>query len=242
VGGPECRHCSGPLIKHGIMGGRQRYKCKGCKATQMSFYTNNACNLMINNEIANHVKEGCGIRSIGRLLNISAVTVLRRIKSIADAIKKPTISIGQNYEVDELKTYVKKKTNDYWVIYAIEKKSRQVVDFKAGKRTKKNIKRVTDTLLLAECGQIYTDGLNTYRLVIPKDVHRVKRYSTNIIERKNLNLRTHLKRLNRKTICYSKSLLMLEACLKIYFWYNRADWLLIDNTSVFSLSFAKCNI
>jgi IS1 family transposase len=47
------------------------------------------------------------------------------------------------YEVDELKTYIKKKTNDYWVIYAVDKESRQVVDFKTGKRTKKNIKRVT---------------------------------------------------------------------------------------------------
>jgi insertion element IS1 protein InsB len=98
--------------------------------------------------------------------------------------------------------------------------SRQVVDFKTGKRTKKNIKRVTDTLLLAECKQINTDGLDIYGLVIPKKLHRVKRYATNRIERKNLSLRTHLKRLNRKTICYSKSQLMLDACLKIYFWYN----------------------
>jgi len=80
VGGPECNHCSGLLIKHGITGGRQRYKCKSCKATQMSFYTNNACNLMINSDIANHVKEGCGIRSIARLLDIScSVNFFRRI-------------------------------------------------------------------------------------------------------------------------------------------------------------------
>ncbi|WP_343791129.1 IS1 family transposase, partial [Wandonia haliotis] len=38
------------------------------------------------------------------------------------------------------------------------------------------------------------------------------------IERKNLTLRTHVKRLNRRTICYSKSLLTLSAIMRIYFW------------------------
>jgi IS1 family transposase len=73
---------------------------------------------------------------------------------------------------------------------------------------------------MAECKQIYTDGLDVYRFVIPEKLHRVKRYGINHIERKNLNLRVHLKRLGRKTICFSKSLLMLEACLKIYFWHH----------------------
>jgi len=45
----------------------------------------------INASIAAHVKEGCGIRSIARLLNIFAGTMLSRIKSIAGRIKKPTI-------------------------------------------------------------------------------------------------------------------------------------------------------
>ena len=175
---------------------------------------------MMNSQIIDHVIEGCGIRSISRLLNISACTVLSRIKIIADGIKKPSISTGKIYEVDELKTYIKNKNKECWVIYALDKESRQVVDLKVGRRTKKNLKRVADTLLLAKCKQVYTDGLDIYRQIIPSAIHKVKRYGTNKIERKNLSLRTHLKRLNRKTICYSKSLLMLEACLKIYFWHS----------------------
>jgi insertion element IS1 protein InsB len=73
--------------------------------------------------------------------------------------------------------------------------------------------------LLAGCKQIFTDGLDSYRQIIPAAIHKVTHYGTNHIERKNLSLRTHLKRLNRKTIAFSKSLLVLEACLKIYFWY-----------------------
>src|SRR6185437_8605502 len=225
VGDAFCNHCAGPIIKHGLVRGRQRYRCKNCKITQMSSYAYNAYHSAISSNIVNHVKEGCGIRSIARLLEISAVTVLRRIKSIADGIKKPIISIGRIYEVDELKTYIKNKGRDYWVIYALDKQSGQVVDLKVGKRTTANLQRVTDTLLLSKCKQIYTDGLSIYRQIIPFVIHTVKRYGTNKIERKNLSLRTHLKRLNRKTICFSKSLLMLEACLKIYFWSNQQPML-----------------
>jgi len=123
------------------------------------------------------------------------------------------------YEVDELKTYIKNKTKECWVIYALDKQSKQAVDLKVGGRTKKSLKRVTDTLVLANCRQIFPDGLPLYKEVIPIELHKVKRYGTNHIERKNLTLRTHLKFLNRITIAPSKSLLMREACLKIYFWY-----------------------
>ncbi|WP_376717546.1 IS1 family transposase [Mucilaginibacter terrae] len=68
---------------------------------------------------------------------------------------------------------------------------------------------------------MYTDRLNIYSSVIPAAMDRVARYGTNKIERTNLNLRIRLKRLNRKTICYSKSMAMLEACLNIIFWYEK---------------------
>ena len=216
----NCPNCQSKPVKYGRSQNKQRYYCKSCRKTWLASYAKQACLPSVNQHIIALTQEGCGIRSISRLLNISATTVLSRIKKIADGIKKPAIPTGRTYEVDELKTYIKKKTNDYWVIYAIDKESSRVIDFKVGKRSKKNIKRVTDTLLLAESKQIYTDGLDIYRFVIPEKIHRVKRYGTNRIERKNLSLRTHLKRLNRRTISFSKTLLMLEACLKIYFWYR----------------------
>ena len=219
----NCANCQSKPVKYGKSQNKQRYYCKSCKKTWLASYTNQVCLPSVNPNIIALTKEGCGIRSTARLLRISATTVISRIQKIADGIKKPQISIGSSYEVDELKTYIKRKINDYWVIYAIAKESGAVVDYKVGKRSKKNLKRVTDTLLLAECKQICSDGLDIYRFIIPEAIHRVKRYGTNCIERKNLSLRTHLKRLSRKTICFSKTLLMLEACLKIYFWQNGAS-------------------
>ena len=216
----NCQHCAGETIKFGKTNSSQRYRCKQCRKIQLAVYKKHAYEATTNLDIVAHVKEGCGIRSISRLLHIAAGTVLSRIKKIADSIKKPAIAMERVYEVDELKTYIKNKTKECWVIYALDNQSKQVVDLKVGGRTKKNLKRVTDTLVLANCKQIFTDGLPLYQQIIPAALHKVRRYGTNHIERKNLSLRTHLKHLNRKTIAFSKSLLMLEACLKIYFWYG----------------------
>ncbi|MFC7346918.1 IS1 family transposase [Chryseobacterium zhengzhouense] len=49
---------------------------------------------------------------------------------------------------------------------------------------------------------------------MPKEVHSTKRFQTNSIERMNLNIRTNLKRLNRRTICFSKNSLILISILK----------------------------
>lgn len=66
--------------------------------------------------------------------------------------------------------------------------------------------------------RITTDGLDIYRRLIPRVVHCVKEFGINRIERHNLTLRAHLKRLARRTLCYTKSLAMLRACAMIGCW------------------------
>lgn len=158
------------------------------------------------------------MRGISRLLKISVVTVLKRMLQIAATIKKPVIISGQTYELDELCTYVQQKAKQCWVVYALRRDTREVVDFIVGNRSNAVLKRVTDTLVLSGAKKIYTDKLKQYTTLLPKSLHRTSLHGTNHIERMNLTLRTHLKRLSRRTICYSKSVVMLVACLKIYFW------------------------
>lgn len=143
---------------------------------------------------------------------------MKRIVSIARNIAQPVISRGKIYEIDEMCTYIRHKRNFIWLVYALEKKSKTVVSFNVGKRTNKTLSRVVDTLKLSEAKKVFTDRLKNYSYLIDENLHSVKRFGTNNIERKNLTLRTHLKRLNRRTICFSKSLLMLISVLKIYFW------------------------
>jgi len=217
--GGACAYCNGACTKYGkSQSGNQRYRCKSCGRTQVENYKYLAYEAGVNLRIKSYLKEGCSIRGIARLLRIGISTVLRKILHISGAIKKPVTSLGKEYEMDEMCTYVKCKTRKLWIVYAIRKDSREVTDFAVGLRTNKTLKRVTDTLVLSNAGKVYTDKLPGYRRLLPPAIHCIKRSGTNHIERKNLTLRTHLKRLSRRTICFSKSTTMLTACLKIYFW------------------------
>jgi IS1 family transposase len=62
-------------------------------------------------------------------------------------------------------------------------------------------------ILLKPCGitGYYTDYREAYERNLESDVHSPGRRHTQQIERKPLTLRTRLKRLVRKTICFSKS-------------------------------------
>lgn len=53
--------------------------------------------------------------------------------------------------------------------------------------------------------QFYTDGWGAYERHVEPVFHTVGKIHTQTIERKHLTLRTRIKRLARKTICFSKS-------------------------------------
>jgi IS1 family transposase/transposase-like protein len=220
VGGKEiCSSCNNFLIKHGKSAtNKARYKCKSCNKTQVENYTYKAYSPNLNKSIIQLTKEGLGIRSTARVLQISTTTLLKRIIAIAKSIKSPPIYNGKVYEVDEMRTYLKRKANPIWLVYALERKTKRVVSFAIGRRTLRTLQNVTNTLLLSNPKRIYTDGLKQYVSLLTPKIHKVKRYGTNQIERNNLSIRTHLKRLNRKTICYSKSFVVLMCVLRIYFW------------------------
>ena len=164
------------------------------------------------------VCESAGIRSISRILEIGVNTVVRKIVKMADSTVAPGREQSASWEVDELWTYIGRKENEYWIAYALNRQTRQVVDFIIGKRTKATLKELIDRLLLSNPKIIRTDRLTVYQRIIPKEIHRSGSYCINRIERKNLSIRTHLKRLSRRTICFSRSMVILESCLKLYFW------------------------
>lgn len=216
----QCRKCdSKSVVKNGFQGnGNQRFTCKSCGFSQQEVYSNSSY-LISDNQIIALTKEGCGIRSTSRILGITPNTVIRRILKIAKGLnrKKPLIS-GGSYQVDELFTFIRNKNKRVCVAYSFEPKTGKVIDVVVGSRNKTNLRKVIDTLVISNPKKIITDKLNIYKEIIPKSIHSTKFRGINGIERMNLNLRTHLKRLNRRSICYSKSLMMLLACVRIYFW------------------------
>jgi insertion element IS1 protein InsB len=117
----ECKFCKSKCNKVGKQkSGQQRYFCKGCKKYQQAEYQYAAYNKDVLKLIPALVCESVSIRGIGRLLKIGLTTVIRKIKAIAKSISKPLIPMNRNsFEVDEVRTYISKKENQYWVAYAL---------------------------------------------------------------------------------------------------------------------------
>jgi len=216
----QCQICNNNCQKAGRQkNGVQKLYCKGCKKYQQPICQYRAYGNGVNTMISQLVCEGAGIRGISRILKIGVNTVLRRIRKIASGIVRPSIvKDDSTFEVDELWTYIGRKDNEYWLAYALDKATGKVMDFVIGKRTKGTLKILIDSLLALSPKNIRTDRLTLYQRLIPKKLHRYGAYCINHIERKNLSIRTHIKRLSRRTICFSRNILLLESCLKIYFW------------------------
>ena len=216
----KCTKCNREnCIKKGKRNFIQRYYCKDCRNHFQNHYHYRAYNSNTDKMITTLLKEGCGVRSISRIVQISKNTVLSRILSISKQIKPPIfLAQNQKYEIDELWTFAGNKSNVVWITYCIEKTTKRVISFMVGRKTKEVIGSLGNKIVLLNPKAIYTDRLSIYKSLIPKRLHRVFRFCTNTIERFNLTLRTHIKRLSRRTICFSKKRNYLEAHLKIYFW------------------------
>ncbi len=117
-----------------------------------------------------------------------------------------------------MRFFIRKKTNPQWLVYALDRETKQIVNFYIGRRNNKTLNAVVKTLLNAKAEKIYTDKLKNYKYLISQTIHTTKKHGTNHIERKNLDIRICLKRFSRKTLCFSKGTQVTFAILKIYFW------------------------
>ena len=78
--------------------------------------------------------------------------------------------------------------------------------------------------LLAPFGltRYYTDKAGVYQRHLPPEQHTVGKLTMQKIERKHLTLRTRLKRLGRKTLCFSRSRIMHDFLIGLYM--NRVEF------------------
>jgi insertion element IS1 protein InsB len=118
--------CDGITIKNGLIKGHQRLRCRYCHFNDLN--TNEAWRLETGAKIVALLKEGCGILSIARFLRILPTAVQLRILMIASTIKKPNLSFGKEYEVDELCTYFLYGSKKHLVAYALRRDDKQNVD------------------------------------------------------------------------------------------------------------------
>ena len=105
------------------------------------------------------------------------------------------------------------KAHQRWVWHAIDHLSGVVLASVFGSRADRVFVELQK--LLKPCGleHVYTDGAGVYARHLPAAVHTIGKSNTQQIERKHLTLRTRIKRLARKTICFSNSVFMHDTVI-----------------------------
>jgi IS1 family transposase len=123
-------------------------------------------------------------------------------------------------ELDELWSFVLKKARKRWIWIALCRQTRQVVAYVVGDRSEKTCRRlwkaIPEVFGHAQC---YTDFWKAYSKVLPAAQHTAvgkESGETAHVERWNLTLRQRLARFVRRTLSFSKSAQMHEACLRLF--------------------------
>src|SRR5512135_2198283 len=114
-------------------------------------------------------------------------------------------------EADELLSFVKHKKNKQWLWLAMDVKTKQVIAFSVGDRSKRSARKRWKAIpdRYKQNALFYTNQYEGYPGIIPATQHRAiaKHFRrTNHIERLNCTLRQRISRLVRATLSFSKKL------------------------------------
>jgi transposase-like protein len=145
----KCPHCNNPdIVRNGKKNNRaQNYLCKACGKQFISGLDRTYQGTL--SYIADVIKimlvRGADIRDVSAILNISVKKVLKTLTTAKYRIKPA----GKHYdclETDEFWTYVGRKTNKVWLIYAYHRESGEIVSYVWGKRGLKTAEKLRKQL------------------------------------------------------------------------------------------------
>jgi insertion element IS1 protein InsB len=129
--------------------------------------------------------------------------------------------------LDELWSFVLKKAKEVWVWIALCSKTRQVVAYALGDRSKQTCQQLWEAIPEGyRQGHCFTDFWAAYSAVTPDEQHTAvgkETGETAHVERWNNTLRQRLARFVRMTLSFSKSGAMHEACLLLFLYRYNLD-------------------
>ena len=136
------------------------------------------------------------------VLNLEEVTVVIRLADEA--------------EVDEMWSFVGRKKDQRWLWHAIDHRSGKVLAYVFGRRQDDVFLKLKSLLEPFGITRYDTDYWGAYIRHIDPDEHQPGKRHTQKIERKHLKLHTRIKRLTRKTLCFSKSIQMHDIVIGLF--------------------------
>ena len=123
---------------------------------------------------------------------------------------------GLSSELDEMWSFVARKTNPRWLWHAIDHHTGTVLAYVFGRRIDEVFQDLQRLLEPFGITRYYTDGWGAYERHLDAEQHTVGKANTQKIESKHINLRTQIKRLVRRTICFSKTKQMHDLVIGLF--------------------------
>jgi len=123
---------------------------------------------------------------------------------------------GVSSELDEMWSSVGKKTQQRWLWHAIDPYTGTVLAYVFGRRQDDVFLRLQALLEPFGITRFSTNGWGTYERHIAPEQHSIGKQHTQKIESKPITLRTRIKRLVRRTICFSKTEQMHDLVIGLF--------------------------
>jgi insertion element IS1 protein InsB len=132
---------------------------------------------------------------------------------------------GLHSELDEMWSYVANKANPCWLWHAIDHRSGKVSAYVFGWRQDEVVLCLKAVLEPYAITKFYTDRWGAYERHVDAEQHTVGKEYMQQIESKHINLQPRIKRLVRRTICFSKTERMPHLVIRLFinryeFWVS----------------------
>jgi insertion element IS1 protein InsB len=119
-------------------------------------------------------------------------------------------------EADEMWSFVGSKQQQRWLWHAIDHHTGEVLAYVLSNHQDSAFLQLKAWLAPFGILQFYTDDWGADERHLDPTFHTVGKRNTQKIERKHLTLRTRIKRLARKTICFSKSIWLHDIVIGLF--------------------------
>jgi insertion element IS1 protein InsB len=228
---PRCQ--SSKYKKNGhIHNGKQNYQCHDCGRQFVECFEQSLISDDTRALIERLFVERISLRGICRVVGVTLKWLLGFLVQCFEALPdhlhvRPVAYHGDvmiqwlEVEADEMSSFLKKKAHKQWIWLAMDAKSRQVLAFHVGDRSRKSAKRLWAKIpeMYRQYATCYTDQYAVYQGVIPAVQHRaISKLArrTNHIERFNNTLRQRVSRLVCEALSFSKKLAHHIGAIKMF--------------------------
>ena len=202
--------------------GKQNYRCRRCGREFIQILEREPVPLEQQALVKKLWLERLSLRRICRVIGVSLDWLLTFLVSLYEELPEHlNVSLEQvdnhvliqrlEVEADELLSFVKHKKNKQWLWLAMDVKTKQVIAFSVGDRSKRRARKRWKAIpdMYKQNAIFYTDQYEGYPGIIPATQHRAiaKHFRrTHHIERLNCTLRQRISRWVRATLSFSKKL------------------------------------